>query len=172
MKSNQDSSMAMRGLKAVAVVLAILVMAPGVEAITRIVVPTQIAEANVGGIDASELLVGADANAALGRIEGMLAESGPEAPAWFREEIGFLPGARDVRVSGDGDIIGYVVPGYAHDVFERLVENMEAAGWASVPLGGVEGATFVKSAGTCTWTLCTCTQVGSDTSVVVRCMHS
>ncbi len=97
----------------------------------------------------------ADGNAELGAV-----------PDWFDREIGLLPGARDVRVSGA--VVGYVVEGESGDALDALCAHMEERGWTCVLLGGVEGATFVKRTGACAWVLGTCTQTGSATSVVLR----
>ena len=123
-----------------------------------------------GGIRAEDLVEAADVNATLGRIE-QLADAGQgQLPGWFEEEIGLLRGARNVRVDGTGHVVGLLVDGALHDALEDVRESMMRAGWSAVSLGEAEGATFVKEGGTCTWALVTCTQVGSSTAVVYRCV--
>lgn len=160
-----------RPLKAAAIVLAILLVAPGLDAVVRIVVPMQVANAADVGIDAAYLTGGEDASASLERIESAATASEANVPDEFSAEVGLLLGARDVRASEQGVlVVGYVVDGDCSDVARRLEAHMEARGWTGVALGKAAGATFAKSSGSCTWALATCTQVGSDTSVVMRCV--
>lgn len=124
------------------------------------------------GMRAHALAQAEDAESAVSQLESMArAEGGKPVPPWFDREIGFLPGSRDARVDG-GTVVGFLVDGTCDDVCAALIAHMQARGWTSVPLGEVEGATFMKQSGICTWTLATCTQVGSATSVVLRCNAS
>lgn len=161
-----------RLLKAIAIVVAIVVAAPGVDAVARYAATPQRASAAVGGIDAGFLLESGDASTALDRIEGLSSGEAADVPRAFSEEVGFLPDARDVRASIDGAVVGYVVDSGADDALRRLIGHMQLRGWTEVPLGEVEGATFVKREGSCRWALATCTQVGAATNVVVRCVIS
>ena len=159
-----------RALKAVAVVLAIVVAVPGADVLARFFTPSETASADEG-LAAGVLIEPGDAQTSLERIEAVAAADDADVPEAFADEIGFLPDARDIRVSSGGEVVGYVVPGSAESVFAQIAERMKANGWTEVPLGEeVEGATFVKSSGACTWALITCTQVGEDTSVVARWM--
>ncbi len=88
-------------------------------------------------------------------------------PSWFENEIGLLPYARNVRVSGS--VVGYVVDEECSAALILLQQSLSEKGWKAVSLGEVEGATFIKSSGVCTWALVTCTQIDNATSVVVRC---
>ena len=158
----------LRPLKAAAIVLALLLAAPGVEAISRFAVPPQEASASDAGLDAASLTGAGDAFAALERIEGVASAGDADVPAAFSEEIGFLPGASDIRVGGDGSVVGYTVSLSSSIAYEQVVAHMEARGWTTAALGDMQGATFVKQSGACTWALATCTQVGSSTSIVWR----
>ena len=157
-----------RPLKAATIVLAILLVAPGVDSVARFAGSAQVANAASPGIDAGYLTGAGDAQASLDRIEELAEASGADVPEAFAREVGFLPDARDIRANGDGSVIGYTVPHSCADTLDLLAEQMETAGWTAVSLGEVEGATFVKEEGSCRWALVTCTQVGSSTSVVVR----
>ena len=162
-----------RLLKAVAVTLALVVAAPGADAVVRFVVGPQTAVAANGEnalIDSSSLLDAGDAFASLDRIERIAATDDVVVPREFTCEIGLLPDAHDVRVSVGGGVVGYVVDDECENVLTRLGEHMESRGWTEVSLGGVSGATFVKKDGSCRWALATCMQAGGATSVVVRCV--
>lgn len=159
----------MRLLRAVVVVCAIVFAAPLADRAAGAVPEEPTESAPVVGICASELLAGGDAEAALANIERLAeTDDGPpgEVPAWFLEEIGFMPNARDVRWGTS--VMGYVVDGESAAVLEQLCLRMQLRGWRCVPLGDVGGATFLKDVGQCTWALATCTQVGDATSVVIR----
>ena len=169
MKQEAVSATGRRAFKAVVIILAILTAVSVIDVVTDAFDPPGKASA-VGGLDADALIGDGDAEASLERIEEAAAAGDMDVPEAFADEVGFLPDARDMRVSGGGDVVGYVVPGDSGEVLAQISERMGAAGWTEVPLGEVEGATFVKSSGACTWALVTCTQVGNDTSVVARCV--
>ena len=123
-----------------------------------------------GGLRASDIVNEPDPLQALGKLE-RAAESAPcRLPSYFEQEIGLPAGARDVRVNGDGSVVGYVMDESPPTAFKRLCSHMEDAGWTEVPLGSVLGATFVKEEGSCTWALASCVEVGCSTSVVFRCV--
>ena len=162
-----------RIVKATAIVLALVLVAPGADVVVRFAAQPSEAVAVSGGsgaIDSSELLDTRDVFGSLERIEGVAAAADAAVPEAFADEVGFLEGARDVRVSADDKVVGYVVDDDSESVLVRLVGLMEARGWKSVDLGEAQGCTFVKSGGSCTWALATCTQVGENTSVSVRCV--
>lgn len=162
--------MRIRMLRAIALVIVMLVAIPVVDAVSRVV---SAADDDYGGEGLSiGLLTGADdAYAALDQIEESVGSAGSSTVSpEFADEIGLLPDARDVRSSDEGLVVGYVVPGRSGEAIAKITENMESGGWTSVPLGQVDGATFLKSGGSFTWAIVTCTEVGSSTSVVVRCM--
>lgn len=125
--------------------------------------------AGASGLDVQALIEGRDALAVLEELEDAARADGLEAvsPA-FLDEIGFLPNARDIRVSAGGAIVGYVVDVDVEEALASLLLRMRFRGWAGVSLGGVEGYTFLKGSGQYTWVLATCTQVGDATSVVMR----
>ena len=161
-----------RALKALALVMAVLLMVPGVEALLKVAWPPSKAVAVAEGIDSQALLRVGDPFEALDRLDGVADAGNGDVPAELSEEVGLLPGARDVRVDATGAVLGYVVPGESSAVERLLCDRMKSFGWSAVSLGGVEGATYLKSQGTFTWALVTCTQVDDTTSVVVRCMRS
>lgn len=124
-------------------------------------------------LDAEAIIAGKDVDEVVSRLE-QAANQVAEAsglPGWFQEEVGLLPDARDVRLSNDATVIGYVVDADCQEVLDDLCAHMASRGWTNVPLGQLDGATFVKDSGRCTWVLATCTQVQSSTSVVMRCVH-
>lgn len=156
---------------AIAIVAAIVVAVPLSDAVLRALDAQSAVVVEPVGLNAGALLQGDSAEDVMTRLEEAAAAEGTagDAPAWFQGEIGFLPGARDVRVGSGGAVVGYIVSGDCGDVLEQLCAHMGKHGWSSVPLGEVCGATFVKEGGTCAWALATCTQVSSSTSVVFRC---
>ena len=123
-----------------------------------------------GGLRASDIVNEPDPLQALCKLE-LAAESTPcRLPSYFEQEIGLPVGARDVRVNGDGSVVGYVMDKSPPTAFEQLCSHMEDAGWTEVPLGNILGATFVKEGGACTWALASCVEIGCSTSVVFRCV--
>ena len=160
-----------RLFKAVLAVCAVVFSVPCVDAVVRFTQGGQEPVA-VGaidrGIDSAALLDSADAFGSLERIEAVAQEVGVAIPGPFSTEVGLLPGARDIRVSSRGDVVGYLVDKGSAETLDEVNRHMRAGGWTEVPLGGVQGATFVKSKGECTWALITCTQVDASTAVIVR----
>ncbi len=185
---HESSVSRLRRVRAVAIVVALVLAAPAIDAVLRVALPAEdgARASPVAGLDANALAGAGGPEAFLGRLEalaavgsvepdgagssavGQSAANTPEVPSAFISEIGFLDGARDVRVSDGGAVVGYVMEGDAQEVLEQLNRHMEAAGWAGVALGDRWGATYVKNEGACTWALASCTQVGAATSVVVR----
>lgn len=160
-----------RPLKAVAVMLAIVVAAPGADVVLRFVAgphEAHSAHALEAGISASQLIDAGDAFGTLDRMEAVVEPRASGVEDSFYREVGLLAGARDARASPEGDVVGYVVDGQCADVLDRLTSHMEERGWTAVSLEGSQGATFVKASGACTWVLATCTQAGEATSVVMR----
>lgn len=113
--------------------------------------------------------VGSDPYDVLDRTQELVESTLGSPPETFMREVGLLPDAYNVRVSRDGDIIGYEVELDPAEASRQLDALLEDAGWVSVPLGGVDGATYLKSEGEYRWMLVTTTWVGTSTSVVVRC---
>ena len=162
---------ARRLLKAIAIVVALVVAAPFIDSVAKVASPqldTAAQSAFSEGLDARAIIGAKGADEALEQIERAGEPAGRAVPRVFSDEIGMLPGARDVRVNEDGSVIGYLVEEDARTVFDAVSAAMEARGWSSVALGEEGAATFVKSGGHCTWALVTCTQTGAATSVVVR----
>ena len=124
---------------------------------------------SAGGIKAAEIIGGLNAFAALDRLEEAGGSATGELPGYFEREIGVLESARDVRVSGDGRIVSYIMDCPVAQALSFVGKQMASKGWTEVSLGSVSGATFVKKGGDCQWALVSCTQVGSATSVVYRC---
>ena len=160
-----------RLLKAVAIVLAIVLSAPGVSTLAHIGADHAEAVGVMQGIDAQALTAGSTEEA-LDRIEKLAFEDRQDAPSYFEEEVGLLANCRDVRVGAGGSVVSYVVEGDCETVLGMLVEHMEQRGWVAVPLGSANGYTFSKQNGSCTWALATCTQSGDAVSVVFRCLAS
>ena len=166
-----NSEQRTRILRAVAIVFAMLLAIPCVNAMleaTSGLEQTTVAE----GIDSKAIMRFEDPFDALDILEGMASADGAEIPEALSQEVGFIAGARDIRIDASGTVIGYSVSGQSSGTLANLTEHMRALGWSSVPLGGMEGATFVKQDGEYTWALATCTQAGDSTSVVVRCMKA
>ena len=125
---------------------------------------------NVAALHA-EGWIGGSVETLLDGLEERLADSIGAAPEVFEREIGFLPNARDVRVSDGGQVVGYVVEGEERAVAADVETLLLAKGWAALPLEGVSGATFAKNSGCLRWALATCTQVSNAVSVVTRCLE-
>ena len=160
--------MRLRRVAAAALVMAVMIAVPGVDMVAQLLASPKEAVTFDGGLDAAYLTGSRDTDVVLNRLEGVAAADGADVPEAFSREIGFLPEARDIRVNGDGAVVGYVVPLEAEAASSQLLEHMAARGWTAVSLGELEGATFVKREGSYRWTLATCTQVDAVTSVVMR----
>ena len=122
-----------------------------------------------GAGQSSLVQAGLDPYSMLNRVQERAESTLGSPPEAFMREIGLLPGAYDVRVSQDEGIVGYEVELGSAEASEQLDTLLEDAGWVSVPLGGVDGATYLKSEGEYRWVLVTTTWVGASTSVVIRC---
>lgn len=161
-----------RLVAAVAIVAVIVLAAPVADLLGLAGIGRTSANGDSGNVHttlrADEALSASDVDGVLENLERIVLQNEAEAPEWFRAEVGLLPGARDVRVVGSGRVVGYVVDCDVEKALACLEEDMQALGWKAVPLGQIGGFTFVRQAGSCTWALVTCTQVGSATSVVVR----
>lgn len=153
---------------AAAIVAAIVFAAPAIDALAFRDSATGIVPDGQMGIRAKSVLDAPSFERALEELEARASPAEAEVPDWFEEEVGFLPGARDVRVDGSGRVVGYVVDCDAEDALDGLKLHMQSLGWTAVPLGQVEGFTFLKPHGSHTWLLSTCTQTGAATCVVMR----
>ena len=122
------------------------------------------------GIDARTLIGRGDALGFLSRLEEASTIEEAAVPEAFEEEVGLPVKYRDLRVSESGTVIGFVVDASAEAAASDVRSRMAKGGWSEVPLGSIEGATFVKAGGKCSWTLVTCTQAGPATNVVYRCV--
>lgn len=161
-----------RVIKAVFITIALLCVVPGVDVVARMTIDRDSAVYADEGIDSSAVFSSSDPFEGLDRLEDKANYTEREVPGYFEEEIGLLPESRDVHIDSTESIVGYVVDGEEQAVLEQLSCQMRETGWNEVSLGGVDGATFIKSSGRCTWALVSCTQVGSAVSVVMRCVHS
>ena len=85
------------------------------------------------GIEVLSLVGDADTAAFLGRVEEA-AEASDDLPEAFEREIGLPEGARDVRVSKDGSVVGCVLDAYARDAANTVSAHMLARGFTEVPL--------------------------------------
>lgn len=155
---------------AVVIVVALVVSVPVSGSVFKYM-PSSPAQAVAdGGIRAASIVDEGNVDEALGKMEKLVEADQAQLPIFFEGEIGLLDGARDVRVDDAGRVIGFLVDRPSSETFARIRENMARTGWSEISLGEAEGATFMKAEGMCTWTLVTCTQVGSATAVVYRCM--
>ena len=123
------------------------------------------------GIDSGVLIGDGDVYGLLARLEELSTSKGANLPPAFEREVRLPSRYRDLRSSEDGAVVGCIVDGPSKTVAEEVRSLMEAAGWCEVPLGSVEGFTFVKFFGECRWALVTCTQVGGSTNAVYRCVY-
>lgn len=157
--------------RALLIVAGIMIVAPTLNAVASMTSDYPGHRGSQPGIEARSLVAEGDPFAVVDRIEAASKTDGAQAPDTFMAEMGMPERARDVRVNEAGSVIGYVVEGRVDTVLERVDELMCAKGWKGVSLGDVTGSTYVKSDGTYEWALVTGTQVGADTSVVVRCIQ-
>lgn len=169
--SGQSSEAVMRRRFAMALFVAAVLVAsvPVSDAFVGRAPAVEAEASHFTGIRAQALSQADDIDEIANLLEGMAHAEGEEAmPSWFKREIGFLPGARDIRTDGTATV-GYLVNGESEGVLSELFAHMGSLGWTAVPLGDVSGATFMKRSGACTWALATCTPVGPSTSIVFRC---
>ena len=108
---------------------------------------------------------------ALNEIESFLDGTASTVPIQFEEEAGLPPGARDVRVSNGGKVIGFIVDGEPGEAVAAIDGLMETKGWTPVDLGGISGKTYVRNGGSFAQIVMTATQIGGSTSIVMRCVH-
>lgn len=95
-----------------------------------------------------------------------------EIPDWFVGEVLSLEGTRSVMALDDWSVVGFSTEETADEALARRTQEMQEKGWFGYE-SGVEGVvTFTKGEGTCTWAMLSCTQVGDETSVVVRVRRS
>lgn len=159
-----------RAVKAVLLVAVVIAAAPVADAALQAGGAVQAPEAAVAGLDATSVMQAPGAEGVLENLE-RLADAGAvqsAVPEAIEREVGFPPGARDVRVGASGQVVGYLVDGDPAPALAQLEERLGSRGWTAVPLGGLDGATFLKEDGEYTWALATCTQSGSATCVVIR----
>lgn len=166
-----DRVWVMRLAKAVSIVAALVLLVPVVDSLGAFGDGEVAIASSSGGIDAQTIIGDADPLGFVERVGGAADASGTMPPAAFIEEVGLLPGCRDVRVNATGAIVSYIVDAPADSVAAELGVRMAERGWNEVALGAVEGSTYVKDEGSCVWALATCIQVGSSTSVVFRCVY-
>lgn len=155
---------------AIAIVACTLALAPVSGAVFMGLHRLPLSVASEEGIWAANIVDDRDVQGALSRLEELAQTGERSLPEFFEKEIGFLAGARDVRSSGAGRVVGYLVDDGSREALESVRRLMSRAGWSEVSLGGEQGATFVKEGGDCTWALVTCTQTVSATAVVYRCV--
>lgn len=106
----------------------------------------------------------------LDEVEDLLDGIASTVPMRFAEEAGLPSGARDVRVSDDGTVVGFAIDSEPDEAIASINEIMETKGWTAIDLGGIDGETYVKNEGPYAQVVMTATQVGGSTSVVMRCM--
>ena len=100
-------------------------------------------------------------------------QTGIEAvPPWFEEELFALGGAKSVRVSGEGGVVGFSCAHSAESEFSQIEGELTRKGWVESETG-IEGCSvFVKEGGVCLWAMVSCVPVGEGASVVVQCVIS
>ena len=166
--------------KALAITMALVFCVPAVEALADAgSVPESEPGSSVAafegprrvGIDAQALIGQGDAYAFLTRLEEASLPNEPVLPQAFMLEVDLPRRYRDLRATEDGTVIGCVVDAPINVVEQDVRSRMSAKGWSEVSLGAVEGSTYIKSGGICTWVLVTYTQVGDATNVVYRCVY-
>lgn len=123
------------------------------------------------GVDVQGVLGAHDPVSGMEALDEMLSAAAADVPDSLSREAVVLPGAREVRLASDVDVLGYVVDRPVSTVEQSLRDAMERKGWTAIPLGGIDGYTFVKQEGEWVWILATCDEVGSSTSVTLRCRH-
>lgn len=166
--------------KALAITMTLVFCVPAVEALAD-AGSTQGADFGSGvaafegsryeGISARTLIGQGDAFSFLARLEEATSSNEPVLPQAFELEVDLPRRYRDLRATDDGRVIGCVVDAPVSAVEQDIRSRMPAKGWSEVPLGSVEGSTYVKSGGRCSWVLVTYTQVGDATNVVYRCVY-
>ena len=100
-------------------------------------------------------------------------QTGIEAvPSWFEEELFSLGGAKSVRVSGGGGVVGFSCANSAESEFSQIEGELTRKGWVESETG-IEGCSaFVKEGGVCLWTMVSCVPMREGSSVVVQCAIS
>ena len=100
-------------------------------------------------------------------------QTGIEAvPPWFEEELFALGGAKSVRVSGEGGVVGFSCAHSAESEFSQIECELACKGWVESETG-IEGCSvFVKEGGVCRWAMVSCMPVGEGASAVVQCAIS
>lgn len=166
---NTQGKRLMRAIALVALVVFAAPIASGLHNAAEAASESETAQAQ---IDARSIIGNGNPDEMLTEIEKAASVDQGQVDELFRAEIGLLPGARDIRTTADGSVVGYLVDNDAARVLDELNTFMEGNGWSAVPLGSVEGMTFIKEEGGCTWALATCTSVGNATSVVFRLLRN
>ena len=169
----KEPIMKTRAAKAIAIVVALLCAIPAANALAGGGVDAAPPQA---GLNATEIVGDGSALGILDRLEKKAANADSDADAGFgatvsqdfEREIGLPPSCRSVRVDETGTVTSCVVDGNSDDALASETRRMQEHGWSAVPLGAVEGATFVKADGSLAWCMVTCTQVGPSTSIVYR----
>ena len=120
----------------------------------------------LGGELADGQLVGDSPSVSLaGEATGLEA-----VPQWFAQELFPLDGMRDIRVSADGGVIGFVASSDEEAALDRFRAELQQGGWVESETGVEECSVFMKGGGTCRWAMVSCIPAGDATSVVVRCV--
>lgn len=155
--------MGVRALRACAVLLAIALLVPAVEAVGQSSRPSALREASDAFFRETPVLQSLDDEA-----EGALGAR--EAPPSFEDEVLSLEGRADVRVDERGGVVGFSVEGRAGEAFATVTRELEAKGWTGVESGAATCGTFAKDGGAYRWAFASCVQVGSTACVVVQIM--
>ena len=171
MNSDESAVRGYRLIKATTIVITVLLVAPGIQMIGHLIGVSHANQAlaqGSDGLDSSAIVQAPSAYDALEQLEAQADPGEVSPPDAFMREIGTLPDARNLRVNTGGTVVSYLVEGEEDATLKRIVDSLEDKGWTSIPLGGVCGASFVKTSGTCTWAMVACIEVEGSTSVVIR----
>lgn len=160
-----------RAGRAAAITLALVLLVPMVDAmaVAGSGSAAHAVEEDAEGIRACDVVGAGDPFEALVRLEAAAGLPCSEVPSWFASEVGLPAGSRDVRVDSATGVVGCIVDAPPEQALASVKERMLEAGWSAVPIGGVDGVTFMREEGECRWVMMSCTQVASATSIVFRC---
>ena len=90
----------------------------------------------------------------------------------IERELFSLADKMDVRMTDEGDVVGYVDDDDADVAFERLSRDLEEKGWSRIEGGHAGAAGFAKDGGECVLCTVSCLEVAGSTSVVVQCVRN
>lgn len=98
-------------------------------------------------------------------------DSSGVVPAWFAEELFALSDMREVMANDAWTVVGFTLTGSAEQAFDEVSSRLAEKGWQGLESGVSGITTFFKEGGAVQWVMVSCTQVGEETSVVLRLSH-